>query len=61
MTVKDAAYQVMEAAYQKASGNGRYPGNARQIMYAARPLILELTGEDQLNDVYFTQTFCRIF
>ena len=45
MTVKAAAYQVMEAAYLKASSNGTLPANARQIMYAARPLIIELTGK----------------
>jgi hypothetical protein len=45
----------MEEAYQKASGNGEYPANARQIMYAARPRVLELTGKEKLDDKYFTQ------
>lgn len=45
MTVKAAAWQVMEQAYLKASGDGTLPANARQIMYAARPLIIELTGK----------------
>ena len=45
MTVKAAAYQVMEQAYLKASSGGTLPANARQIMYAARPLIIELTGK----------------
>jgi hypothetical protein len=36
VSFKDAAAQIMEAAYLKASGNGQYPANARQIMYAAR-------------------------
>ena len=31
-TIKDAAWEVMEQAYLKASGNGEYPANARQIM-----------------------------
>jgi hypothetical protein len=44
VSVKEAAYRVMEEAYQMASGNGQDPANARQIMYAARPLVLELTG-----------------
>lgn len=39
MSIKDAAWQVMEEAYLKASSNGRLPANARQIMYAARPKI----------------------
>ncbi len=53
-TVKEAAYSVMERAYQQASANGRYPANARQIMYAARPHIQKMTGEP-LKDAYFTQ------
>ena len=36
MSVKESAWQVMEAAYLKASSQGRLPANARQIMYAAR-------------------------
>ena len=56
VTVKDAAWAVMEEAYRLASGGGRYPANARQIMYAARPDILRLTGKDKLDDDYFTQT-----
>jgi len=55
VSVKDAAYEVMAEAYLKASGNGQYPANARQIMYAARPAIQDLTGES-LKDTYFTQT-----
>jgi hypothetical protein len=54
-TIKDAAYQVMEAAYLKASDNGSLPAQARQIMYAARGEIQDITGEP-LNDTYFTQT-----
>jgi hypothetical protein len=45
----------MESAYLKASGNGEYPANARQIMYAARPHIQKVTGRE-LHDSYFTQT-----
>jgi DNA topoisomerase VI subunit A len=55
LSIKEAAYLVMEEAYQKASGEGQYPANARQIMYAARPTILELTGREKLDDQYFTQ------
>jgi DNA topoisomerase VI subunit B len=54
VTVKDAAEVAMAEAYAKASGNGMYPANARQIMYAARPAIQELTGQT-LSDTYFTQ------
>ncbi|MFH1743229.1 MAG: DUF2399 domain-containing protein [bacterium] len=63
VTVKDAAYHVMEEAYRKASSDGRYPANARQIMYAARPRIIELTGNPQAlsNSAYFTQTLLPSF
>jgi hypothetical protein len=48
----------MADAYEKASGRGRYPAHARQIMYQARPLILAETdkplGKD--FDQYFTQS-----
>ena len=36
VTIKDAAWQVMEEAYLKASANGTLPAHARQVMYAAR-------------------------
>jgi hypothetical protein len=59
ISVKDAAAQVMEAAYLKASGNedgtGSKWANARQVMYAARDHIQTATGKP-LNDDYFTQT-----
>jgi Protein of unknown function C-terminus (DUF2399) len=56
VTIKDAAWQVMEAAYLKASANGTLPANARQIMYAGRPDILAMTGKSDLDSAYFTQT-----
>jgi hypothetical protein len=56
MSFVDAAALVMKTAYMKASDNGRLPANARQIMYAARPEILRLTGAKKLDDNYFTQT-----
>jgi hypothetical protein len=51
MNIKEAAYCVMAEAYQLASGEGAYPAEARQVMYAARRRILELTGHKTLNDV----------
>ena len=54
VTVKDAAYAAIPAAYFKASGNGKYPAKARQVMYAGRHEIQDATGE-QLDDRYFTQ------
>ena len=57
MTTKAAAWKVMEQAYLKASNGGTLPANARQIMYAARPLIIELTGNPSpwKNSARFTQ------
>ena len=45
-SIKAAAYSVMEQAYLAASANGTLPPNPRQIMYAARPDILAITGKD---------------
>ena len=61
--IKDAAYAVMEAAYLKASGDGEYPANARQVMYAARPMIAEILGPDRppVDDKRFTQEFLPDF
>jgi hypothetical protein len=54
--IKEAAYAVMKEAYLKASANGTLPANARQVMYAARPLVLALTeGKCWKNSAYFTQ------
>ena len=55
ITTKDAAWTVMEEAYLKTSKGGTLPANARQIMYAARTQILEMTGKPSLDDKYFTQ------
>ncbi len=58
VTVKDAAWEVMEEAYLKASANGTLPALARQIMYAARGHI-QRTADRALGkkfDQYFCQT-----
>jgi hypothetical protein len=55
VSFKDAAAQIMRAAYLKASGNNTLPANARQIMYAARDHIQKATGRS-LESNYFTQT-----
>ncbi len=44
-TIRDAADDVMEEAYLKASSGGTLPAHARQIMYAARGPIQDATGE----------------
>jgi len=61
-SIKDAAYYVMEQAYMHASNNNTLPANARQIMYAARPLVMELTdGKCWANSNYFTQGILNDF
>jgi DNA topoisomerase VI subunit B len=55
MSIKEAAYQVMPEAYAHAAGSVGM-ANARQVMYAARPRILSLTGKTSFDDQYFTQT-----
>lgn len=61
ITIREAAWEVMEKAYLKASSNGTLPAHARQIMYAARGRIQELTGRTTLDDQYFTQTLLPDF
>jgi hypothetical protein len=54
LTVKDVAWELMRAAYLKASTDGKYPAHARQIMYAIRGELQKRTS-DRLNDQYFCQ------
>jgi hypothetical protein len=56
MTIKAAAFEVLEEAYRIASADHTLPANARQIYYAARREILARTGKDTLDSDYFTQT-----
>jgi hypothetical protein len=53
---KEAAWQVMEAAYMAASGRGRLPALARQLFYQARPKIMALTDNKELGYGYFSLT-----
>ena len=53
---KEAAWEVMEAAYMAASGGGALPAMARQIYYQARPKIMALTDDKELQFGYFSQT-----
>ncbi len=61
VSIKEAAWAVMEEAYAQASDDGSLPANARQVMYAARPMILAATGKDRLDDKYFTQVLLPDF
>jgi hypothetical protein len=55
-TQKEAAWQVMEQAYMAASGNDALPALARQIYYQARPKIMAMTADKELQYNYFSQT-----
>lgn len=60
VTIKDACFEVMEDAFNHASDGGRFYANARQIMYAARPMVLELTGGEWVkNSDTFTQRYLK--
>ena len=48
-TQKDAAWQIMEAAYMAASANDTLPAKARQIFYQARGKIMALTENRELG------------
>jgi hypothetical protein len=53
---KEAAWQIMEEAYMAASGKARLPAMARQIYYQARPKIMTMTDDRELQYNYFSQT-----
>jgi hypothetical protein len=55
VTLREAAFDVMADAYMRASASNTLPANARQIYYAARPYVLQMTGKDKLDSNYFTQ------
>ena len=55
-TQKEAAWQVMEAAYKAVSGPRSLPALVRQVYYQARPKIMALTENKELQYGYFSQT-----
>jgi DNA topoisomerase VI subunit B len=62
LKINEAACLVLEEAYLHASGNKADPANARQVMYAARPRVLALTGgKCWKHSSYFTQTLLPEF
>ena len=61
LNLRQAANLCLEDAYRKVSNNGQYWANARQLMYAARPMMLELTGLTSFTDGYFTGTLLPQF
>jgi hypothetical protein len=58
---KEAAWAVMEAAYTAASGGNTLPALARQIYYQARPKIMAMTDDKELQYGYFSQTLLPDF
>jgi DNA topoisomerase VI subunit B len=58
LSIKDACLQVIEEAYGETSGGGARPANARQIMYAARRLVLQrqLTDPEKGKDGFFKKS-----
>ena len=61
VSIKAAAWEYMEQGYLHASDHKRLVATARQVMYSCRKYILERTGEDSLNDEYFTQVLLPDF
>src|SRR5262249_62258033 len=58
VSIREAAWRVMEEAFLQASANNTLPATARQIMYAARPKIAQRADRELGGqfDKYFTQT-----
>jgi hypothetical protein len=57
----EAARQVMERSHLHARGEKPGPVKPRQVMYIARPLILNLTGKSSLGAQYFCQNLLPNF
>ena len=55
-TQKEAAWSILEDAYMAASAGDTLPAKARQIYYQARPKIMALTDDKELQYGYFSQT-----
>jgi hypothetical protein len=51
----DVLDEILEAGYQKASGNGHYTVDLRQFYYQCRDPLFKKTGR-QVNANYFSQT-----
>jgi hypothetical protein len=48
MSQKEAAWEVLEAAYMVSSSNGRLPALARRVYYQARPKIMAMTDDREI-------------
>src|SRR5271165_4982530 len=58
---KKAAWSILEKAYMAASTNNTLPAKARQVFYQARPLIMALTEDKELQYGYFSQALLPDF
>jgi len=52
-TMKELVWGIMEEAYNKASSNGKFFANARQIMYQARALVKNVNQDVWGKDATF--------
>ena len=55
LSIKKAAWSVMKKAYMLASDDGTLPATMRQIMYAARKMVIDLIGKCWKESSTFTQ------
>jgi hypothetical protein len=53
-TLKEAVFEVLPKAVEKATGGGQYPVSARTLFYQVRPLIQDYTSKE-LDYNYFSQ------
>jgi hypothetical protein len=53
-TLRDAVFEVLPEAVDRATGGGRYPVSARTLYYQVRPLVQRYTKKD-LDYNYFSQ------
>ena len=61
-SLKDACFHHMEQAYLQASDDGSLPANARQIMYAIRPLVKrDMDGDWYSDDRHFQSEIIRAY
>jgi len=59
VSIREAAFEVMKRAYLHASANGTLPANSRQVMYAARPYVIE-NADREVNLATFGNYFSQV-
>jgi hypothetical protein len=53
-SIKDVVAEHLPAAYARVSSEGKLPARARQIYYAIRPKVLDVTGRKAFGSEYFS-------